>query len=191
MSSFALRPVFFLRGEKETRLVWKRRRDKRRAIGTSSFETRRFSFFVPHLIVDLSTYISTRSFGSRVPVPRISLRICCHAPSQSSGPFPFSSSLESSSAVRERQGSRQRDARENPVDTRGHDSSGYHAARRWTFGSPCFRDALRGTPESTYLTQRRVCGELSEQHGVCVRRGASLEIATRQRGTRSIERKAS
>ena len=51
---------------------------------------------VPHLIVDLSTDLSTRSFGSSVPVPLISLWICFHAPSQSSRPFAFSPRSESS-----------------------------------------------------------------------------------------------
>lgn len=68
---------------------------------------------VPHLIVDLSTDLSTRSFGSSVPVPLISLWICFHAPSQSSRPFPFSprsDSLSSSSAFRGTFRERQRDA---------------------------------------------------------------------------------
>ena len=129
MSSFALRPLFFLhvrdRCAKETgSLSGGQARDFRanEKNGTTNTPADGFGgveiFFgadalVPHLIVDLSTDLSTRSFGSSVPVPLISLWICFHAPSQSSRPFPFSprsDSLSSSSAFRGTFRERQRDA---------------------------------------------------------------------------------
>ena len=133
---------------------------------------------VPHLIVDLSTDLSTRSFGSSVPVPLISLWICFHAPSQSSRPFAFSprsDSSPSSSAFRGSSGS----VRETRLTTPAvRESSERSSARRRTSARQCVREGRQETPESTYLKRRRVGGEPCEQPGDRVRRGSSLAIAT-------------